>query len=83
MVIDLILAVAGVGVLLLLSFGGRIAAHGRKSDQLLVAPRGARFGDASRMIRKPAPPRLLGVAASAEAAVVRPAGLARSDRHAA
>ncbi|NAZ80886.1 hypothetical protein GTR02_03515 [Kineococcus sp. R8] len=50
--------VAGVLVVVGLALGGRAARAGRESGQLLVAPRGARFGDASRLVvvtARPAP----------------------------
>jgi hypothetical protein len=85
MVIDVILALAGVALLLLLTFGGLIATEGRKSDQLLVAPRGARFGEASRLTRKADRQRRLATVDSldAEPAVARRVTLAQADRHAA
>jgi hypothetical protein len=84
MVIDVILTIAGVGVLLLLTFGALIAAQGRRSDQLLVAPRGARFGDASRLTRKAARLRLNTVVnPNPESTVISRTTFVQSDRHAA
>jgi hypothetical protein len=51
MLVDAIIVTTGAAVLLPLTFGGLIAAHGRRSEELLVAPRGARFGDATRLTR--------------------------------
>ena len=51
MLVDAIIATTGVAVLLPLTFSGLIAAHGRRSDNFLLAPRGARFGDATRLVR--------------------------------
>ncbi|PRY10053.1 hypothetical protein [Kineococcus rhizosphaerae] len=46
-----IVGVVGAVVLVLLVAGGRAAREGRGvGHQLLVAPRGARFGDASRAV---------------------------------
>ena len=85
MVIDIILTIAGAGVLLLLTFGGLIATQARKSEQLLVAPRGARFGDASRLARRTGRQRRLSAveAPDTEASTVQPSTFAQSDRHAA
>ena len=51
MLVDAIIATTGTAVLLPLTFGGLIATRGRRSEQLLVAPRGARFGDATALVR--------------------------------
>jgi hypothetical protein len=85
MVIDVILAVAGSAVLLLLTFSTLIAGQGRRSDQLLVAPRGARFGDASRLARRAARERRPATLEARDAvpSVVELGTFARSDRRAA
>ncbi|NIZ91900.1 hypothetical protein [Kineococcus rubinsiae] len=57
-----VVVVVGVLVVAVLALGGRAARAGRESGHLLVAPRGARFGDASRL-----------VVVTARPAVVRPA----------
>jgi len=51
MIISLIIVVPGVALLLVAAFAGLVTHYGRKSDQQLVAPRNAEFGDASRLIR--------------------------------
>jgi len=53
-----VVVVVGVLVVVGLALGGRVARGGRESGELLVAPRGARFGDASRLVvvtARPAP----------------------------
>ncbi|WP_337063291.1 hypothetical protein [Kineococcus sp. G2] len=42
-------ALAGIGVLLAAALAGRAAEEGRRDGRLLVAPRGAGFGEASRL----------------------------------
>ena len=57
-VLTAVVVVAGVLVVAVLALGGRVARAGRESGQLLVAPRGSRFGDASRLVvvtARPAP----------------------------
>ena len=85
MVIDIILTIAGAGVLLLLTFGGLIATQGRKSASFLIAPRGARFGEASGLVRKSAREQQVGPNTDRGSArtVVELATFAQSDRHAA
>jgi hypothetical protein len=51
MAIALIVAVPGVVLLLLTACAGLVAGQGRKSDQPLVAPQNADFGEASRLMR--------------------------------
>ncbi|WP_432537778.1 hypothetical protein [Kineococcus arenarius] len=42
-------ALAGAGVLLAAALAGRAAEEGRRDGRLLVAPRGAGYGEASRL----------------------------------
>jgi len=49
-VLTAVVVVVGVLVVAGLALAGRVAQAGRESGQLLVAPRGARFGDASRLV---------------------------------
>jgi len=57
-VLTAVVVVVGVLVVAGLALAGRVARVGRESGQLLVAPRGARFGDAARLVvvtARPAP----------------------------
>ena len=80
MVVGIAIVTIGACVLLMLTFSGRLADHGRQPEQhLLVAPRNAGFGAATRLTREAAtaqnPVRLT---------VLRPeTALPRSDRRAA
>ena len=49
-VLTAVVVVVGVLVVGGLALAGRVARAGRESGQLLVAPRGARFGNASRLV---------------------------------
>jgi hypothetical protein len=51
MIISLIIVVPGVALLLVAAFAGLATHYGRKSDQGLVAPRNAEFGEAARLLR--------------------------------
>ncbi|MBB2901221.1 hypothetical protein FHR75_002009 [Kineococcus radiotolerans] len=52
--------VLGTAVLAAMAAAGRAAREGRGDGQLLVAPRGARFGDATRAVREAAARRAPG-----------------------
>lgn len=43
-------SVGGIGVVVATALGGRAARAGREDAHLLVAPRGAGFGEASRLV---------------------------------
>ena len=51
MTIGLAVVVPGILLLVLLALSGIIVTYGRKSDGTLVAPKGARYSDASRLVR--------------------------------
>lgn len=69
-VLTAVVVVVGVLVVAGLALAGRVARAGRESGQLLVAPRGARFGDASRLVVVTARP-VVAQAAAPERVVVR------------
>lgn len=49
-----VVVVLGTSVLVAMATAGRAAREGRGDGQLLVAPRGAEFGDATRMVLRAA-----------------------------
>jgi hypothetical protein len=51
MLIALLIAVPGIALLLLAAVAGLVAAYGRSSDETLVAPRNAGFGEARQQAR--------------------------------
>ena len=51
MTINLIIVVPGVALLLTAAFAGLVTIYGRRSEEHLVAPRNAGFGQASRLVR--------------------------------
>jgi hypothetical protein len=57
MIVSLVVAVPGIILLLVLVASGIVAGPGRRSRQALVAPRGARYSDATRILRAAADER--------------------------
>src|SRR4051812_27523492 len=51
MIVSLIIVIIGGGLLLVSAFSGLFPHYGRRSDDLLIAPRNAGFGTASRVAR--------------------------------
>ena len=51
MIISLIVVIPGVVLVLVVALAGGVTRYGRQADPLLVAPRNAGFGEASRLVR--------------------------------
>ncbi len=51
MTISLIIVVPGVALLLIAAFAGLVTTYGHRTDDGLVAPRNAGFGESARLMR--------------------------------